>query len=81
MVDATGEDLNAWRPSRRSDSTGRAVAAFLARRQFGYPATEVAAALGYKSHSSVRRAVERCEPPTTQLARTIRRIERTLAIH
>ena len=71
VVDATGEDRNAWRPGRRSDSTGRAVAAFLARRQLGYSATEVATALRYKSHSSVRRDVERIKPPTPQLARTI----------
>jgi len=38
-------------------------------------ATEVAAALGYKSHSRVSRALQRIEPPPPQLARTILRIE------
>ena len=68
-----------WCPGRRNDSAGRAVAALVARRRFGYSATEVAAALGYKSHSSVSRALRRIEPPSPQLALTIQRIERTNA--
>lgn len=79
--DTMEEDRMDWRPGRRSDSAGRAVVALLARRRYGYSATEVAAALGYKSPSSVSRALQRIEPPTPQLARTIQRIERTLANH
>jgi len=79
--DAMGEDRTAWCPGRRNDSAGRAVAALVARRRFGYSATEVAAALGYKSHSSVSRALQRIEPPSPSLERTIQRIERTFANH
>jgi len=77
--DAMGEDRTDWCPGRRSDTAGRAVAALVARRRYGYSATEVAAALGYKSHSSVSRALRRIEPPSPQLALTIQRIERTNA--
>ena len=62
-------------------SAGRAVAALVARRRFGYTATEVAAALGYKRHSSVSHALQRTEPPSPQLAPTVQHIERTLANH
>ena len=37
------------------------MAAYLARRRFGYAAAEVAHALGYRSHGSVRNALARVE--------------------
>ncbi|MGB6043336.1 MAG: transposase [Pirellulales bacterium] len=78
VADMMGEDRTAWSAGRRSDTAGRAVASFLARRRFGYSATEVAAALGYKSHTSVTRALQRIKSPSSQLARTLNRIERSL---
>ena len=81
VADAMGEDRTAWSAGRRSDAAGRAVAAFLARRRYGYSAREVAAALGYTSHTSVSRALQRIELSSAQIAQTVKRIERTLANH
>ncbi|MBN1852280.1 MAG: hypothetical protein JW829_06135 [Pirellulales bacterium] len=41
-----GHDASLWQPGRRIDDASRAVAAYLARRHCGYPAREVARALG-----------------------------------
>jgi len=67
-----------WAPGRRSNDAARAVAAFLARRHFGYPATAIAAALGYRDHAGVGRAVRRIEQATPQLQRTVQRLKKTL---
>ena len=40
-----GPDTTRWSPGRRSDDASRTAAAYLARRRFGCPATEVAQAL------------------------------------
>ena len=63
-----GRDAAKWSPGTRSDDAGRAVAAYLARRRFGYSAREVAAALGYRSHGSVRNALARIEGAAALLA-------------
>jgi len=69
-----------WARGRRSNDAGRAVAAYLARRRFGYPARAVAAALGYRDHGGVGGAVRRVERGTTQLQQTARRLEGKLLI-
>lgn len=46
---------------QRTVDLSRAVAAYLARRRYGYPATAVAAALGYRGHISVHYAIARLE--------------------
>ncbi len=56
-----GRAADSWAPGTRSDDASRAVAAYLARRRFGYSACDVAEALGYRSHGSVRNAVTRVE--------------------
>jgi len=56
-----GRESDSWMEGTRSDDAGRAVAAYLARRRFGYRARDVAAALGYRSHGSVRNALTRVE--------------------
>ncbi len=68
-----------WAAGRRSDDAARAVAAYLARRRFGYPATATAAALGYRDHSGIGRAVRRVEQGGAELQRTIETLERQLA--
>lgn len=73
-----GQDTTRWSPGRRSDDASRAVAAYLARRRFGYPATEVAQALGYRSVSSVTRAVARVESSNKRLNQTVAKLERNL---
>ena len=54
------------------------VAAYLARRRFGYSATAVAAALGYRDDAGVGQALRRVEQGTEQLARTVKRLEKKL---
>jgi REP element-mobilizing transposase RayT len=71
-------DPSCWKPGTRSDGAARAVAAYLARRCFGYPATETAEALGYRDHSSVGRAIRRVESGTTELQETVEHIQRQL---
>ena len=56
-----GCDARGWQPGRRFDDAARAVAAYLARRHFRYPAREVRAALGYGSHGGVHNAVRRVD--------------------
>ena len=73
-----GQDTSCWSPGRRSDDASRAVAAYLARRRFGYPAGTVAAALGYRSASSIPRAVARVESGNQRLQRTVAKLERSL---
>ena len=73
-----GQDTTCWSPGRRSDDASRAVAAYLARRRFGYPAGTVAAALGYRSASSIPRAVARVESGNQRLQRTVAKLERSL---
>jgi hypothetical protein len=68
-----------WAVGRRSDDVARAVAAYLARCRFGYPAGETAAALGYRDHSGVGRAVRRVEQGGLDLQGTIQQLERRLA--
>ena len=67
-----------WAPGRRSDDASRAVAAYLARRHFGYRATEVARAFGYASASGVGQAAKRVESGSTQLQKSVKRVKRKL---
>ncbi len=52
---------DSWAEGTRSDDAGRAVAAYVARRRFGYGVREVAGALGYRSHGGVHDALLRVE--------------------
>ena len=56
-----GRAADSWAAGTRSDDASLAVAACLARRRFGYRVCEVAAALGYRSHGSVRNALARVD--------------------
>ncbi len=73
-----GQDTTLWLPGRRSDDASRAVAAYLARRSFGYPAKEVAKALGYRSASSITKAAARIESGSQSLQRIVAKLERGL---
>ncbi len=73
-----GQDTQMWSPGRRNDDVSRAVAAYLARRCFRYPAREVAEALGYRSASSIPRAVSRVESGNQRLQRTVKMLKRNL---
>lgn len=72
-----GSDPTCWTTGRRSDDAGRAVAACLGRR-FGYAATEVAQALGYRSHGSVRNALARVESGGQELQDALAKLDRKL---
>ena len=61
VAESFGTASSRWSTGRRSDDAARAVAAFVARRRFGYRATEVAKALGYASHGGVVAGVHRIE--------------------
>ena len=78
VAEQFGQEASAWSPGRRSDDASRAVAAYLARRRFGYAAVTVAAALGYRSSSSITRAVARIEAGNQHLQRTVAEVERRL---
>ena len=67
-------DADDWKPGRRNDDASRAVAAYLARRRFHYPARKVADALGYRSHGSVRNAIARIEKADRQFRNSIEKL-------
>ncbi len=69
-----------WPARSRCDDISRAVAAYLARCQYGYSAGEVARALGYRGHSSVSMAVSRVESGTDAVRRSIASLVRELTI-
>jgi len=73
-----GCERSDWQPGRRVNDAGRAVAAYLARRRFGYAAGEIARALGYRGHSSVGTAVKRVESGTAELKKAAAELERSL---
>ncbi len=79
VAEAFETDRSSWLIGRRSDNASRAVAAFLARRRYGYRTTEIAAALGYASHGGVVTAVHRIESADPALHRTVRQLEKKLA--
>jgi hypothetical protein len=62
-----GQEQTGWSPGTRSDDASRAVAAYLARRRFGYRAKAVAEALGYRSHGSIHSAIARVESSGSKL--------------
>ncbi len=74
-----GTDADNWQPESRHDDASRAVAAYLARREFGYPAKSIAENLGYRSHGSVRNAILRVEGSNDLLQHDVRKLKATLA--
>jgi hypothetical protein len=54
----------------------RAVAAYLARRCFGYRSKDVAAALGYSSAGGVGQAICRVEAARSRIGRTVQELAR-----
>jgi len=73
-----GADAKQWSASRRHDDAPRAVAAYLARRRYGYRAVEVAKALGYASHGGVVAAIKRIEAASPKLKKTLKKLEHML---
>lgn len=75
-----GADPQTWQTSRRAGNLSRVVAAYLARRCFGYSSVEVAGALGYRSHASVAYAVRRVDAADRTLISSVKQIQETLGL-
>jgi len=73
-----GHDTSLWQPGRRVDDASRAVAAYLARRRFGYSAKDVAAVMGYRAHGGVHSAVARVETGSPTLRKTAEKLAQVL---
>ena len=73
-----GTDPSCWLAGTRTDDASRAVAAFLARRRYGYRAAEVAKVLGYTSHGGVAMAVKRIESAGPALRHRVQQLEKRL---
>ena len=73
-----GQDAATWTPGSRCDDLGRAVAAYVARRCFGYSARPVAQPLGYRSHGGVCGALVRVEVGGDSLKRTVAQLAANL---
>ena len=78
VASSFGHDPAVWRSAGRVNGASRALAAYLARRRFGYPAGQVATALGYRNHSSVPHAVARIESAGAGVKQTADKIEQEL---
>ncbi|MBT3201005.1 MAG: hypothetical protein HN350_13970 [Phycisphaerales bacterium] len=78
VADHFGRDRADWREGKRVNHVSRALAAYLARRRFGYPVNQVAVALGYGSGSSVAHAVVKIETAAPAIKKTAEEIERQL---
>ena len=79
VAEEFGIDGSNWAKGRRSDNASRAVAAYLARRCFGYRSKDVAAALGYSSAGRVGQAMRRVETAGSRCRRTVQELARRLA--
>ena len=55
------------------------MAAYLARREYGYAAADVARALGYRGHSSVNAAIARVASGKRPLEQTLNDLLKTFA--
>jgi len=78
VAEEFGVDGRDWAKGRRSDSISRAVAAYLARRLFGYRSKDVAATLGYASVGGVGQAIARVEAADSRCGRTVEELARRL---
>jgi len=78
VADRFGHDPVEWRAGKRVNDASRALAAYLARRRFGYPVNRIADALGYRSCSSVANAVVRIESAGAATRKTAEELERLL---
>lgn len=79
VAEVFGADPRDWAQGCRIDDGSRAAAAYLARRRYGYRASEVAKALGYTSHGGVLAAVRRIEQADARLQSRLKKVETVLA--
>jgi putative transposase len=85
IIDAVAIELQAdtaqWARGRRVRDSSRALAAFIARRRFGYSTTAVANALGYSNPSGVTSSIRKIERALPEYRPLLAKIERGLEIH
>lgn len=74
-----GESTKSWQNGRRVDNASRAMAAYIARKEYGYSALAVSKGLGYRSHSGVAEAIRRVERSKRHLLKQELKIKRQLA--
>lgn len=79
VCDVFKVDAKSWKSGTRSDDLSRAVAAFVARRTYGYKTGEIAGSLGYSGSSGVTQAVKRVESRVKEIADKLNAIEKALA--
>jgi hypothetical protein len=79
VAEEFGVEVTDWTKGRRSDDVSRAVAAYLARRCFGYRSKDVAAALGYSSAGGVGQAIGRVDAARSRIGRIVQELARRLA--
>jgi chromosomal replication initiation ATPase DnaA len=73
-----GTDADNWQPETRQADASRAVTAYLARREFGHRVQQIADALGYRSHGSVRNAILHVESGNNRLRRDVHKLKEAL---
>ncbi|MBL7218882.1 MAG: transposase [Phycisphaerae bacterium] len=78
VAEQFGHDPADWCAGKRVNDASRALAAYLARRCFGYSGNQVAAALGYRGHGGVVNAIARIESGGLAIKQTAKEIEREL---
>ena len=79
VAERFGCEADEWASGRRSDAIGRAAAAYLARRRYGYSSTEIACVLGYRGPSSVGAAVARIAAAGKDVDATLAKLQEQLA--
>jgi putative transposase len=72
-------DTRLWAHGRRVRDNSRALAAFIARRRFGYSTTAVAHALGFANTSGVTSSIRRIELAMPGVNAVLTKIERGIA--
>jgi len=78
VASALQADTTQWAPGRKIRDNSRALAAFIARRKFGYATTAVAKTLGYATPGGVTSSVRRIELALDQHRSAIAQIARRL---
>jgi putative transposase len=81
VADILQVDTAQWTRGRRVRDHSRALAAFLARRRFGYSTTTVAQALGYATHSGASSSIKRIEREMPEHSEVLAAIERELEVN
>ncbi len=75
VAERLGCKADEWTSGRGSAAIGRAAAAYLARRRYGYSSTEIARVFGYRGPSSVGAAVPGIEAAGKDVVATLANLQ------